>query len=53
MGWPQIAVVLLMALNILAGLVLDGTPRKPWSFSQTTTDVIVLAFLLYAGGFWK
>lgn len=53
MGWPQIAVAMLLCMNVGAGYVLDGRPRNPWNFSDIVQNTVITAFLLYAGGFWK
>lgn len=53
MYWPQWVLVLLLLAQAIAGFVMDGRPRSPWSFSDSVLGAAVLALLLHAGGFWK
>lgn len=53
MHWPQWVVFLLLVAQVLAGFLMDGRPRSPWSFSDSVLGAAVTALLLYAGGFWK
>ncbi len=54
MGWPQWTIAVILFLNVIMSLALDGKPRRGhWSFSGTTLSVAVFALLLHAGGFWR
>lgn len=52
MGWPQWVLAVALAFEVLASLLLDGRPRLPIDFGRKALEILVLALLLHAGGFW-
>lgn len=53
MGWPQITVLTLMGLNLLAGAYLHGKERKgEYNFWPSAIGVVLMVFLLIQGGFF-
>jgi hypothetical protein len=52
MGWPQITMVVLMALGLGISLAKHGEPREPYSFGTALLGTALAAGLLWAGGFF-
>ena len=53
MGIPQIIMIVLIAINLILELIVNGEtiPRKH-SFFQELVAKALLVVLLYLGGFW-
>ncbi len=52
MNAPQITMIVILVLEIVAAAYLHGTYRKPWNFASTLIAVLILTALLWWGGFW-
>lgn len=52
MGWPQITLIVLLALSGGMSLAKDGRPRYPYSFGWWLVSAAITVGLLYAGGFF-
>lgn len=52
MGWPQITLIVLMALSLGVTLANHGKPREPYSFGIALVSTAIFWGLLYAGGFF-
>lgn len=52
MGWPQITLLVLMAMSLGMALAKDGEPKGNWSFGWSCVSTAISAGLLYAGGFF-
>lgn len=53
MHWPQLVVLLLMILNVVGGIILDGQPRKPYNAFDIIAGTVITFLLLYIGGFFN
>ena len=53
MRWPQITVIVIMAINLGINLVMHGKPKKEDYnfFKECINDAILIVLLIY-GGFW-
>ena len=52
MNWPQITIIVLMAVAASMSLAKHGQPREPHSFWGMLASIGIWAGLLYAGRFW-
>jgi hypothetical protein len=52
MGWPQIAVVILLTAGATIGVVKHGEPDTPHDGWASVIGVGIFVGLLYAGGFF-
>lgn len=52
MGWPQITVLVLLAMGVGASLVKHGEPKGNWSVWGSLFAAGVDVWLLHAGGFF-
>ena len=50
--WPQWAVAVLMAVNLLFAAHMHGEPRGDYNFLDAAIAVTLTSALLYFGGFW-
>ena len=54
MGWQQIVMIVLMALDLFIGFVMDGRPKDTkYSFLAAIVSDGIILFLLISGGFFK
>jgi hypothetical protein len=54
MNWPQLTMLVLIALNVGLNLGLDGQPRRyKYSFWIACVGAAVIIFILHQGGFWS
>lgn len=53
MAWPQIVVIILFTITATISLAQHGQPKGNWNFLATLFDIIIMCWLLGAGGFWK
>lgn len=51
--WPQITMLVLMAMSLGMSLVNDGKRRLQDSFLRTLIGNVITIFLLYKGGFFR
>ena len=52
MGWPQITMIVLIALGVGISLAKHGEPRGNHSFGASLFSAALSVGLLYAGGFF-
>lgn len=50
---PQTLVLLLLAVQVLGAVKLDGKERTPHSFKTELTNAIIWLSLLWFGGYFK
>lgn len=52
MSWPQVVLIVLMAVGGTIHLLYHGQTRK-FNFGSWLFDAAVLNIILYLGGFWS
>jgi len=53
MNWPQIILIIWMAMRVGISLTKHGEPKNgETSFWVTAISVIIIVFILYKGGFF-
>jgi len=52
MHWPQITMIVIMAINGGIFLVKHGNQREPYNFWGYLISAIIMVTILYFGGFW-
>jgi hypothetical protein len=52
MRWPQVFMLLLFGLSLGRGIFKDGDPDTPISFRSNLQGVVIMALILWWGGFW-
>ncbi|MFC0245790.1 hypothetical protein ACFOLL_12770 [Falsochrobactrum ovis] len=52
MGWPQITMIVLLALGIGVSAAKHGDPRPPYSIGVALISSAITVWLLIAGGFF-
>lgn len=50
--WPQIVILVMLAIMLLMGAANDGKPREDYKFGFILINVCLEFFLLWMGGFW-
>ena len=54
MSWQQVVIIVWFALTLGVSLVMDGQPKTgKHSFVSDLIGVLILAAILYTGGFWS
>jgi len=53
MGWPQITVVVLLAMGLGVAAAKHGEPNGNWSFGWALIGVALEVWLLIEGGFFE
>lgn len=53
MQWPQITLIVLMAMTVTAHAIKHGQPRSDFDVLIKLIDVSIISSLLYAGGFFS
>lgn len=52
-GFPQWAIAVLLALELILAFILDGQPRPNYSACRHALSVAIVLVLLWQGGFWS
>ncbi len=50
--WPQITMIVLIAMSLTIALIKDGQPRENYSFWTVLISLAIEVEVLYAGGFF-
>ncbi len=53
MGWPQITMIVLVAISLVLAIEKNGQPKGNWSVGGTLFGACIEIGLLYAGGFFS
>lgn len=53
MQWPQITMIVLLAVNGGLALAQHGKPKGDYNFFVWAIDAAIMVWLLNAGGFFK
>jgi hypothetical protein len=51
-GWPQWVIVGCVAWGVLTSIAKDGEPKGDYNAGFAIADGMILAWLLWMGGFW-
>jgi len=50
--WPQITIIVSLALNFGIALAKHGQPRSPFNVGFTLLNIVISVTVLYFGGFF-
>lgn len=54
MSWQQVAVIVLLAIDVVSAVIHDGEPKTgQYNAVSTIISTGIIVILLYTGGFWK
>ena len=53
MGAPQIIVIVLLSMDVVVNIAKHGEPKSPYNALIGVLDSVIIAALLWWGGFWN